>query len=251
MKNEIEKTNSTPDLLTRREWLSLLGGATAIPLFGCGQGVDNRPYAKQTIGGCVVSPDQVEGPYFVKEQLNRSDIRQDPSDGSISPGVPLKLAILVYQVGNNACTPLQNATVDIWHCDARGAYSDVKDNTSSAGDTRGRKFLRGYQVTDANGRVEFQTIYPGWYQGRAVHIHYKIRTNPTSEVGHELTSQLYLDEAVTEEVHAQAPYSQKGKRDTLLADDFIYKRGGSELMIQLSKNAEGYSGVYNVGFLIT
>lgn len=255
MKQETKKERPAVYPLNRREMLMLLGGTTALSLFGCGGPpggpFDNTPYSKQSIAGCIVSPGQTEGPYFVDEKLNRSDIRTDPSDNSVRPGIPLHLAITIFQVGNNACQPLPNATIDIWHCDAAGAYSDVKDNAGNAGDTRGKKFLRGYQVTDANGKVEFQTIYPGWYTGRPVHIHYMIRTNPASEVGHEFTSQLYFDETVTDQVHAQPPYSQKGKRDMTLANDFIYRRGGSELMVQLTPSAEGYSGIYNVGFLIT
>lgn len=143
------------------------------------------------------------------------------------------------------------ATVDVWHCDALGSYSDVRDNTGGSGDTRGKKYLRGYQVTDGEGKVEFQTIYPGWYPGRNVHIHYMIRTDPTSEVGHEFTSQLFFDEAITDQVHAQPPYTQKGRRDTTNTQDGIYRRGGSDLMLELSKEGNGYAGMYKVGSLMT
>ena len=206
------------------------------------------PYTKQVIAGCLVSPEQTEGPFFVDEKLNRSDIRVDPTNGSISQGVPLRLVLHVNSVSTNSCTPLPGATVDVWHCDALGSYSDVRDNASGSGDTRGRKFLRGYQITDGQGKVEFQTIYPGWYQGRNVHIHYMIRTNPNSEVGHEFTSQLYFDEAITDQVHALPPYSQKGGRDTKNDQDGIYRRGGSDLMLQVSKESDGYLASYKVGF---
>ena len=208
-------------------------------------------YAQNNIAGCIVSPEQTEGPFFVDERLNRSDLRVDPSNNSVSPGVPLKLTLFVSQIKNNTCTPLPGATVDVWHCDALGSYSDVRDNASSAGDTRGRKFLRGYQVSDAQGKVEFQTIYPGWYRGRTVHLHYKIRTDPKSEVGHELTSQLYFDEAITDAVHAQPPYASKGKRDTTNANDGIFRRGGNGLLLMLNKDGAGYSGMYRVGLLMT
>ncbi len=161
--------------------------------------------------------------------------------------MPLRLVLQVNQI-----SPLPGATVDVWHCDAFGSYSDVRDNAGdSAADTRGKKFLRGYQITDDQGKVEFQTIYPGWYQGRNVHVHYMIRTNPNSEVGHELTSQLFFDEGVTDTVHSQAPYAQKGRRDTTNDSDGIFRRGGNDLMLQLTKNAEGYVGSYKVGFLLT
>ena len=105
--------------------------------------------------------------------LNRSDITSDPSDGSVAEGVPLRLTIGVYQAGADVCEPVSGAIVDVWQCDAFGVYSDV----SGLGiESLGRKFLRGFQVTDDSGVVEFQTIYPGWYMGRTVHIHFKVRT---------------------------------------------------------------------------
>jgi protocatechuate 3,4-dioxygenase beta subunit len=249
MKRNQEEEAAGIHRLDRREMLFLLG-ATAVPaLTGCG-GVPFSPYTQMTVAGCLVSPAQTEGPYFVDEKLNRSDIRQDPSDNSVRPGVPLRLVLNVYSVANKDCQPLPGATVDIWHCDASGAYSDVLDNPGEFGDTRGKKFLRGYQLTDAGGKVEFQTIYPGWYTGRSVHIHYMIRTDPKSEVGHEFTSQLYFDEAITEQVHRQAPYTQKGRRNTTNDSDGIYRRGGRDLMLQLTRDAQGYVGTYRVGFLL-
>lgn len=249
-----DKVIKRTPLIARREILGLLTAAAATSVFGCARGPagPTGPYNQQTIAGCLVSPEQTEGPFFVDEKLNRSDIRVDPADGSISPGLPLRLILHVNQVSNNACEPLQGATVDVWHCDALGSYSDVRDNAGgSASDTRGKKFLRGYLTTDASGKVEFQTIYPGWYHGRNVHIHYKIRTDPKSELGHEFTSQLFFDEAITDQVHAAAPYSKKGRRDTSNSTDGIFRRGGSDLMLQLTKENDGYSGMYEVGFLMS
>ena len=117
---------------------------------------------------CVVRPEETEGPYFVDEKLNRSDIRSDPSDGSVKEGVALQLAFLVSQIAASKCTPLPNAQIDVWHCDATGVYSDTIDPSWN---TKGKKFLRGYQLTDTNGKAQFTTIYPGWYRGRTVHIH--------------------------------------------------------------------------------
>ena len=250
------KLQDAATFLSRREVLGLMTSAAATCLLGCGRGLGgpdgpSGSYTQQTIAGCLVSPEQTQGPFFVDEKLNRSDIRIDPADGSISQGVELRLVLHVNQVSNKQCTPLSGAMVDIWHCDALGSYSDVRDNAGgSATDTRGKKFLRGYQTTDVSGRVEFQTIYPGWYPGRNVHVHYKIRTDPKSELGHEFTSQLFFDEAVTDQVHALAPYAQKGRRDTSNNSDGIYRRGGSDLMLQLSKEARGYAGLYKVGFLM-
>jgi protocatechuate 3,4-dioxygenase beta subunit len=193
---------------------------------------------------CVVRPEQTEGPYFVDENLNRSDIRIDPSDKSIKPGVPLRLQFHVSRVAAGACAPLAGAIVDIWHCDALGVYSDVRD---AGFDTRGKKFLRGYQQTDANGSAEFRTIYPGWYEGRAVHIHFKIR-GPQAARAQDFTSQLYFDEAVTDQVLKQPPYSGKGGgRRTMNDADSIFRRGGKQLLLTPTKNAQGYTAEFEIG----
>src|SRR4051794_19449286 len=88
---------------------------------------------------CALTPAQTEGPYFVEENLERSDIRTDPATGAVSQGIPLTLKIAVSQVTNSGCGVLPNARIEIWHCDAGGTYSDEAANNS-----RGRKFLRGY-----------------------------------------------------------------------------------------------------------
>jgi protocatechuate 3,4-dioxygenase beta subunit len=161
------------------------------------------------------------------------------------PGVPLKLALRVSQLSAAAaCGPLANAVVDVWQCDAIGRYSDFADSRAKF-DTRGKKFLRGHQVTNADGLVEFTTIYPGWYPGRAVHIHFKIRTNPGGS-GTDFTSQLYFDESITDKVHAKEPYSTKGRRTTMNANDGIYKAGGSQLMLPLTEQPSGYLGKFEL-----
>src|SRR5439155_11042819 len=121
-------------------------------------------------------------------------------------------------------TPLTGALVDIWHCDGLGSYSDIAMQS-----TQGQRFLRGYQTTDGNGIAQFVTIYPGWYMGRAVHIHVKVRTNPAGSAGLEFTSQMFFDESLTDAVHAQPPYSAKGRRDTLNAADGIFLGGGNQV----------------------
>lgn len=191
---------------------------------------------------CVVRPELTEGPYFVDEKLNRSDIRTDPSDGSVSGGVPLRIVMNVSRVDGSSCTPLVGALVDIWHCDARGVYSDVPSEGSS-----GKKFLRGYQATDANGRVEFKTIYPGWYQGRAVHIHFKIRAPAGSSRSYEFTSQLFFDDALSDRVYASAPYRSEGERDQRNTTDGIFRNGGDELLLALTSEGTGYAGTFDIG----
>jgi protocatechuate 3,4-dioxygenase beta subunit len=178
--------------------------------------------------------------------LARSDIRSDPVDGSVKAGVPLRLAFNVSRVSGGACAPLAGAVVDIWHCDAQGIYSDVKDGQGQF-DTQGKKFLRGYQVSDAGGNVEFLTIYPGWYEGRAVHIHFKIRSAAIGAGYHSFTSQLYFDEAVTRQVMAQGPYARKRGSAMKNADDGLFQDGGKELMLKLAGDAQGYAGKFDIG----
>jgi protocatechuate 3,4-dioxygenase beta subunit len=100
---------------------------------------------------------------------------------------------------------------------------------------------------DANGGVRFTTVYPGWCAGRAVHMHFRVRTNPTGSRGLELTSQVFFDEALTDAVHAQAPYSSKRRRDTLVTTDSIYRSGGPVLLAPLSPAGGGYAGTFHVG----
>jgi len=192
---------------------------------------------------CVVRPEQTEGPYFVDEKLNRSDIRSDPSDGSVKEGATLQLAFLVSQIAANKCTPLPNAQIDVWHCDATGVYSDTIDPSWN---TKGKKFLRGYQLTDANGQAQFTTIYPGWYRGRTVHIHFKIRTTSTTGQSYEFTSQLYFDDSLTDQVFTQQPYNSRGSRDTRNSNDGIYQNVGNQLTLAPTKSADGYAATFSV-----
>jgi protocatechuate 3,4-dioxygenase beta subunit len=156
------------------------------------------------------------------------------------------LAFHVFGVSGTSCRPLSGAIVDIWQCDALGVYSDVRDMNAGF-DTRGKKFLRGYQTTDANGVAEFLTIYPGWYEGRAVHIHFKIRNDPASRRAQEFNSQLYFDESTTDQVYKLAPYNSKGPRSTTNDADFIFRRGGKQLIPMLIKDSQGYTAKFDIG----
>jgi protocatechuate 3,4-dioxygenase beta subunit len=212
---------------------------------GAGTMLAPLPAAAAALPSCIVRPAQTEGPYFVDEKLRRSDIRSDPSDGSTRDGVRLGLAFAVSRIDGGSCAPFEGVVVDIWHCDAAGIYSDVRD---PAFDTAGRKFLRGYQVTDANGAASFVTVYPGWYQGRTVHVHFKLRTDPGADVALEFTSQLYFDDALTDVVHARQPYAARGPRTVRNDGDGIYRNGGSALLLTVVDDGSGgYLATFDVG----
>ncbi|THF70074.1 intradiol ring-cleavage dioxygenase [Deinococcus sp. Arct2-2] len=245
-------------LLSRRRALRLLGfggGAAALaassvlaqrtpPPGGQGGSTSLGSSGATSLPGCVVRPAQTEGPYFVDEKLNRSDIRKDSKTGKASAGIPLTLNFVVSKVTVGSCTPRGRVLIDVWQCDALGVYSDVSGNTDD--------FLRGSQVTNAQGKASFTTVYPGWYPGRAVHIHFKLRPlDASGKPTGEFTSQLFFPEAVTDAAHAVAPYNSKGKRNTLNSTDGIYRNGGSQLLLSLSGNPQkGYRATFDVGLNI-
>jgi protocatechuate 3,4-dioxygenase beta subunit len=200
---------------------------------------------------CVLTGALEEGPFFVDEHLARSDVRSDPVTGAVSVGVPLRLRFIVSRAESRACTPLTGASLDIWSCDALGAYSDV---TGMGLHTTGHKFLRGYQITDARGVAEFTTVYPGWYPGRTVHVHFKIRLSAGSARAYDFTSQLFFDEAITDRVHALHPYAAKGKRPILNTADRVYTSlpaaERSALTLSVWPQDDGYMGLIEVGVRI-
>ncbi len=147
---------------------------------------------------CVLSPEMTEGPYY----LPNEKVRRNITEGL--PGAPLSLRLMVADA--STCKPIKGAAVDIWHASAGGKYSGEQAN-----DTVGQTFLRGIQRTDANGLALFTTVYPGWYPGRAVHIHVKVHVG--GNVVH--TGQLFFRDSFTDVVYRRAPYS--GRRPATCA----------------------------------
>jgi protocatechuate 3,4-dioxygenase beta subunit len=238
-----EKNGPSDRLFSRREVVTFLGATGGIWL--AGGSLFPKRAAASTLGPlCVVRPEQMEGPYFVDERLNRSDLRSDPTDGQVRPGTPLALTLLVSRLNAGDCQLLPGAQVDIWHCDAQGVYSDVQDPDFT---TIGQKFLRGYQITDARGEVRFVTVYPGWYPGRTVHIHFKTRTTPMAKRSFEFTSQLYFDDVLTDRVHAAPPYVTNGPRTARNQHDWIFRRGGDQLMLAPKATTDGYAATFSIG----
>jgi len=234
-------------LLSRREAMVLLGTTSAIWLMtGTRSQAQTASDTPQSL--CLVRPEQTEGPYFVDERLHRTDIRSDPSNGSITPGTPLALTFHISRVRAGECHPLPNAQVDVWHCDAAGVYSDVRDPGFS---TIGQKFLRGYQLTDREGTAQFLTIYPGWYPIRTVHMHFKIRTAPMAGRRYEFTSQLYFPDELTDLVHTAAPYSSKGRRRVRNHQDFIFRDGGDRLTLAPTPMSDGHAATFSIGLQLS
>ncbi|MBI5672442.1 MAG: intradiol ring-cleavage dioxygenase [Nitrospirae bacterium] len=238
-----EEDIQSRQLFSRREILVSAGAAGAIWLMtGTRSQAQAASDTPQPL--CLVRPEQTEGPYFVDERLNRTDIRSDPSNGTISPGTQLALTFDISRVHAGECRPVPNAQVDVWHCDALGIYSDVRDPGFS---TVGQKFLRGYQLTDAHGAARFLTIYPGWYPIRTVHIHFKIRTAPMARKRYEFTSQLYFPDELTDRVHTALPYLSQGRRRVRNHQDFIFYDGGEQLILKPSITNGGYTATVPIG----
>jgi protocatechuate 3,4-dioxygenase beta subunit len=237
-------------LLTRRETVLLLGAAGAYGLLWA-SGCRSRSDASGTNVGsgsldCAVKPELTEGPYYVDEGLTRSDIRPDSASGAVQAGIPLVLTLNVSRIRSGACTPLAGAVVDVWHCNAVGVYSDVRDPGFN---TIGQDWLRGNQTTDASGVATFTTIMPGWYQGRATHIHFKIRSAAGGGATHEFTSQLFFPEDFLPGIYTgREPYSKKGDAGRLHnEDDRIYGEGGSQLMLAPESSGDGYAARFSIG----
>ncbi len=231
--------------LSRRELLGLMGiTGGSLFLLNCSTSVfGNKTPSFDVLPPCVVKPELTEGPYFVDEKLNRSDIRADTKSNVVKEGSPLELEFRVSQITEKACQPLGKAMVDIWHCDANGVYSGVQDWQFN---TTGQNFLRGFQTTDEKGVARFSTIYPGWYVGWCVHIHFKIRTDKN----YEFTSQLFFDEKLTDKILIDKPYSDKSANRTRNERDGIFRDSENQLTLNLKETEKGHKAIFEIGLYI-
>jgi len=215
----------------RRRALQALG---ALGLSGCSSGGAARGQGASpgATGACVLTPAQAEGPFFFDTRLERRDVR----DGK--PGTELQLGLRLLEAGS--CSAIAGAVVELWHADADGVYSAFDAADGNSADAAGQTFLRGFQTSDEGGRVEFRTIYPGWYPGRAVHVHVMIVL--TGE--RLLTTQLYFDDALTAEVYASEPYATRGLPDTTNAADGLAPTSGTiqTLLVDAALEAGTYAG---------
>jgi protocatechuate 3,4-dioxygenase beta subunit len=229
--------------VSRRDALSLLGIGGAALSLGCGSGSPTTPTAttgttttggSNASGACAVTPTETLGPYPSLTNFVRSDIREGKS------GLPLALTITVVN-SNNSCGPVAGAAVDIWQCDAQGNYSEYAQPGYNG---TGQTFLRGIQTTDASGRVTFTTVFPGWYQGRATHIHVEVK------IGGAVVkvTQIAFEESVIAAVYATGVYAAKGRNPTSNAGDMVFADSLSSETATITggDTTSGYSAAFTV-----
>jgi len=219
--------------MSRRASLASLGGLVAGAAGLAGLRVAEEAGAgpagvSSGLISCVLAPEQTEGPYYVDDAA----VRRNVTEGR--PGAALTLRLTV--VNASSCKPIKGAAVEIWHCDAGGIYS-------ATGAEADERFLRGIQRTDAKGLALFRTLYPGWYQGRTVHIHTMVHIG--GNVVH--TGQLYFPDSVTDTVYRRSPYNQRPNRTTRNVADSIYRNGGRRSTLKLARNGTAYVGSITMG----
>jgi protocatechuate 3,4-dioxygenase beta subunit len=194
-----------------------------------------------TSGSCTTSPTETEGPFPTKtpSSLVTNDIRSDRT------GVPLTIKITINNK-NSSCAALAGAIVDIWHCDKDGNYSEYGGTAMQSSNFTSVHFLRGRQVTDANGVVQFTSIFPGWYSGRAPHIHVHVYSASGVSL---LVTQIAFPTDICDTVYTTATnYYTKGKQDTSNANDNVFS---DSLASELSTVTGSVSSGYTLTHLVT
>jgi protocatechuate 3,4-dioxygenase beta subunit len=221
-------------LLTRREALGAVGAAGAAFAFGCGDSPTSPSSTAATTttstnATCAVTPTETIGPFPSLVDLFRSDIREGKS------GTLLTLTLRVVNV-NGGCAAVPNANVEIWHVDAAGDYSQYGTQTTQT-------FLRGIQTTNSNGEVTFTTIYPGWYQGRATHIHVEVTLAGRSVKA----TQIAFPESINNTVHASGVYASRGTNPMSNLSDGIFSDSlSSEIVTPSGSAGSGYTASFQV-----
>ena len=220
----------------RREALGAIGAAGAAIAIGCGDSgsTPTSPTTTTTTNtgntACAVTPTETVGPFPSLTDLFRSDIREGKS------GTQLALTIKVVNT-NSACAPVPNANVEIWHVDAAGNYSQY-------GTEQAQTFLRGIQTTNSNGEVTFTTIYPGWYQGRATHIHVEVTMSGRSVKA----TQIAFPESINSAVYATGAYASRGANPISNTSDGIFADSLAAELTTLTGNvATGFATTFQVG----
>ena len=215
----------------RREVLGAMGAAGAALAFGCGASPtspdttsSNTTPTGSTNAACAVTPSETAGPYPSLVDLYRSDIREGKT------GTQLTLTVKVVNV-NAGCAAVAGADVEIWHCDSGGNYSEYGTQTT-------QNYLRGIQTTNSSGEATFTTIYPGWYQGRATHIHLEVKTSGVSRK----VTQIAFPESINNTVYRTGVYASRGSNPTSNLSDGIFADSlSSELVTPSGDATSGYA----------
>lgn len=192
-------------------------------------------------GSCSVTDTETDGPYPLYNSRGSAIQRTNITDGKT--GLPLNVKIVVKNVNNN-CAVLSNAVVDIWHCDKDGYYSGYT-NSGYLGTQNNSSlvFCRGRQISDSNGEINFVSIYPGWYNGRCIHIHVQVYVSSTLK----LTSQIAFPDAINATVCNTSLYSAHGQPDTTnTTDNIISNSLTNELATVTANSSGGYDLVHTL-----
>jgi protocatechuate 3,4-dioxygenase beta subunit len=223
--------------IRRREAIGIMTAAGAALALGCQKSSPTSPTETTTPGAsggstnaaCAVTPTETVGPYPSRADFVRSDIREG------KPGTQLTLTITVVNT-SNSCSPIAGVNVEVWQCDASGNYSQYGTQTSQT-------YLRGIQTTNANGQVTFVTVYPGWYQGRATHIHVEVTRNGASAK----VTQIAFPEATNAAVYGTGVYAARGANPTSNTRDGIFADSlNSELAAVSGDPASGLTANFQV-----
>lgn len=230
--------------MKRRNLLKGLGVMAVGAVLPARRASGSTGLAASPAGDCWLTPAETEGPFYFNANLIRQDIRTDVDTGEYHDGLPLQMTISVI---NPACIPIPNVLVDIWHCDKDGVYSGY---VNQGHNEIGEDYMRGIQPTDSNGQCSFITSYPGWYPGRATHVHFKVRINSTIYV----TSQWAFLDSVNNTVHQTPLYAGRGINPTTNSEDGIF--GSATPLHQImdcvpNEETGGYDGTFTIGIAAT
>ena len=236
--------------MQRRQFISSIGGVILASTASVGRwavAADSTGLAMPS-DKCRPTLRQTEGPFLTPDSPLRSDIRED------RPGVPVHLRLNIMR--DLWCTPIKGAAVDFWQSDALGLYSGVNNVlfdlhslrlSGESIDMRGTEFLRGHQVSDDDGRVEFTTIFPGWYPGRLAHFHLRTIIQGLAWTSH--ITQLYLPTEIERAVYETPPYADRGQNPIGIDRDLVVRGDAAavkQLTVPLEKDGEGFRGEFDL-----
>jgi len=198
-----------------------------------------------TSSSCSAAPQETAGPYPYDLSSNSAIFRTDITEGKT--GIPLTLILTIVN-SNNSCSVIEGARVDIWHCDKDGYYSEYSEpGYLGTQDNTGKTFLRGIQLSDANGQVKFTTIYPGWYTGRVTHIHVEVFINSVLKC----TTQLAFPDSLSTTVYNTSLYSAHGQNSITNSSDQVFSDSyNSELLTITGDTTNGYAATFKVGVAV-